>query len=64
VDRARLDEILSGKRSLKSKAPAEPVVIKPSEMHQASARLVAMLATRSAGARPIALASSQLPAIF
>lgn len=64
MDRTRLNAILSGQQTLKGKAPAAPVVLQPDEKVQALASTLGKLTKTVAGARPLALASSQLPAIF
>jgi hypothetical protein len=63
MDMARLNAILSGQRTLAAEATAKAVIIGDDES-LACASSLGVLCSKSTGARPLPLDSSQLPPIF
>lgn len=63
MDMARLNAILSGQRTLAAEATAKAVITGDDET-LACASSLGVLCSKSTGARPLPLDSSQLPPIF
>lgn len=64
MDRARLEAILSGQRTLADGGNAEKSVIVADREMIACTSAISTLCKKRTGARPLQLQSSQLPAIF
>jgi hypothetical protein len=63
MDTARLNAILSGQRTLAGDVAAKAVIVGDGETLACAASL-GVLCSKSTGARPLPLESSQLPPIF
>lgn len=64
MDRARVNAILSGQRTLTADARAAKPVIVVADDIIASSKALGTLCRTQSGARPLRLESSQLPPIF
>jgi len=64
MDRNRLDAILFGQRTLAPDVPSERVVVIANDEATACASALSGVFAKRTSARPLALESSRLPAIF